>query len=47
MRTRITLGITVVSFALLSASGCTVKRGQESVAVHVVDTVITTTVKGP
>ena len=45
MRTRITLGITVVSFALLSASGCAVTRGQESVGAYVDDTAITATVK--
>ena len=46
MNTRITLGVAVVSFALLSASGCAVRRGQESVGAYVDDTAITTTVKG-
>jgi hyperosmotically inducible periplasmic protein len=46
MNTGITLGVAVVSFALLSASGCAVTRGQESVGAYVDDTAITTTVKG-
>ena len=46
MNTGITLGVAVVSFALLSASGCAVTRGQESVGAYVDDTAITATVKG-
>lgn len=46
MNTGITLGVAVVSFALLCASGCAVARGQESVGAYVDDTAITATLKG-
>lgn len=39
------LAITATSFALITASGCAVTRGQETVGAYVDDTAITTAVK--
>ena len=43
---RHTLGAAFITMALLSATGCAVTRGQESVGAYVDDTAITTAVKG-
>jgi osmotically-inducible protein OsmY len=45
MKLRNTLAITVTALVLLTASGCAVQRGQESVGAYVDDTGITTMVK--
>jgi hyperosmotically inducible protein len=45
MNHRTTLSATVLALALLTASGCAVTRGQESVGAYVDDTAITTAVK--
>ena len=45
MNAPITLGVAVLSFALLAASGCAVSRGEESVSAYVNDTAITNKVK--
>lgn len=42
---RITLAAAVAAVALLTASGCAVTRGQETVGAYVDDTAITTSVK--
>ena len=46
MNTRTPIAAAVAAFALLTASGCAVTRGQESVGAYVDDTTITSTVKG-
>lgn len=48
MNTRITITLAASAFALalLTASGCAVTRGQESVGAYVDDSAITTAVKG-
>ncbi len=46
MTIRTTLAAAVAAVALLTASGCAVTRGQESVGAYVDDTAITTAVKG-
>jgi hyperosmotically inducible periplasmic protein len=46
MNTRTTLAAAVAAIALITASGCAVTRGQESVGAYVDDTAITTAVKG-
>ena len=43
--TRLTFAAALVSFALVTATGCAVTRGQESVGAYVDDTAITTAVK--
>ena len=43
--TRLTIAAAVASFALVTATGCAVTRGQESVGAYVDDTAITTAVK--
>ena len=43
--TRLTFAAAVASFALVTATGCAVTRGQESVGAYVDDTAITTAVK--
>jgi len=45
MMIRHTLAATLAAIALLSATGCAVTRGQESVGAYVDDTAITTSVK--
>lgn len=45
MLIRTTLAATVAAVALLTASGCAVVRGQETVGAYVDDTAITTSVK--
>ena len=45
MKIRNTLAITAAALALITASGCAVQRGQESVGAYVDDTGITTLVK--
>jgi osmotically-inducible protein OsmY len=45
MKLRNTLAITVTALVLITASGCAVQRGQESVGAYVDDTGITTMVK--
>lgn len=45
MKLRNTLAITAAALALLTATGCAVQRGQESVGAYVDDTGITTMVK--
>jgi osmotically-inducible protein OsmY len=45
MKLRNTLAITVTALVLLTASGCAVQRGQESVGAYVDDSGITTMVK--
>jgi osmotically-inducible protein OsmY len=45
MKLRTTLAITVTALVLLTASGCAVQRGQETVGAYVDDTGITTLVK--
>jgi hyperosmotically inducible periplasmic protein len=45
MNIRSTLAATVAAVALLTAAGCAVTRGQESVGAYVDDTAITTSVK--
>jgi hyperosmotically inducible protein len=45
MNTRTTLAAAVAALALLTASGCAVTRGQETVGAYVDDTAITTSVK--
>lgn len=45
MLIRTTLAAAVAAVALLTASGCAVVRGQESVGAYVDDTAITTSVK--
>lgn len=45
MNARQTLAAIVSAVALLSATGCAVTRGQESVGAYVDDTAITTSVK--
>ena len=42
---RTLLGAAVVAVALLTASGCAVTRGQETVGAYVDDTAITTAIK--
>ena len=42
---RNTLAAIIAAVALLSATGCAVQRGQETVGAYVDDTTITTTVK--
>lgn len=42
---RTTLAVAVTAVVLLSASGCAVTRGQETVGAYVDDTAITTSVK--
>jgi hyperosmotically inducible periplasmic protein len=46
MNTRTPIAAAVAALALLTASGCAVTRGQESVGAYVDDTTITSTVKG-
>jgi osmotically-inducible protein OsmY len=46
MNTRLTLSAIAAAVALLTASGCAVTRGQESVGAYVDDTTITSTIKG-
>lgn len=46
MNIRQTLAITVAAVALLTAAGCAVTRGQETVGAYVDDATITTQVKG-
>jgi len=46
MNFRTTLAATVAAVALLTATGCAVTRGQESVGAYVDDAAITTAVKG-
>ena len=43
---RQTLAAVITAVALLSATGCAVTRGQESVGAYIDDSTITTTVKG-
>lgn len=45
MNIRNTLSLTLLTAALLGATGCAVTRGQETVGAYVDDTVITTSVK--
>ena len=45
MKLRNILAITATAVALLTATGCAVQRGQESVGAYVDDTGITTMVK--
>jgi osmotically-inducible protein OsmY len=45
MNFRTALAATVAAVALLSATGCAVTRGQETVGAYVDDTAITTSVK--
>ncbi len=45
MTTRLTLAAALAAFILVTASGCAVTRGQESVGAYVDDTAITTAVK--
>lgn len=45
MTTRLTFAAALASFVLVTASGCAVTRGQESVGAYVDDTAITTAVK--
>jgi osmotically-inducible protein OsmY len=45
MKLRSTLALTVTALVLLTASGCAVQRGQESVGAYVDDATITTQVK--
>jgi osmotically-inducible protein OsmY len=45
MKLRNTLAITATALVLLTATGCAVERGQESVGAYVDDTGITTMVK--
>jgi osmotically-inducible protein OsmY len=45
MKFRSTLALTVTALALLTASGCAVQRGQESVGAYVDDSSITAMVK--
>ena len=45
MNTRTTIAAAVAAFAVLTASGCAVTRGQESVGAYVDDTAITSSVK--
>ena len=46
MTIRHTLAAAVAAIALLSATGCAVTRGQESVGAYLDDSAITTAVKG-
>lgn len=46
MNTRITLAAGAVALALLTATGCAVTRGQETVGAYIDDSAITTAVKG-
>jgi len=46
MNFRTTLAATVAAVALLTATGCAVTRGQETVGAYVDDAAITTAVKG-
>ena len=46
MNTRTTLAAVAAAIALITASGCAVTRGQETVGAYVDDTTITTAVKG-
>lgn len=43
---RTTIAVTIATVALLTASGCAVTRGQESVGAYVDDAGITTEIKG-
>ena len=45
MQVRTTLASALTVFALITASGCAVQRGQESVGAYVDDAAITTSVK--
>jgi hyperosmotically inducible periplasmic protein len=45
MTTRTTIAATIATLVLLTASGCAVTRGQETVGAYVDDTAITTSVK--
>ena len=45
MSTRLTFTAVLAAFILVTASGCAVTRGQESVGAYVDDTAITTAVK--
>jgi hyperosmotically inducible periplasmic protein len=45
MNIRTTLAATIAAVALLTATGCAVTRGQETVGAYVDDTAITTAVK--
>lgn len=45
MNARTVFAATAAALALLTASGCAVNRGQETVGAYVDDTAITTTVK--
>jgi hyperosmotically inducible protein len=45
MNLRTTLAATIAAVALITASGCAVTRGQETVGSYVDDTAITTSVK--
>ncbi len=45
MTTRTTIAAAIATLVLLTASGCAVTRGQETVGAYVDDTAITTSVK--
>ncbi len=45
MKIRSTLTVAMTALALLTASGCAVTRGQETVGAYIDDTAITTAVK--
>lgn len=45
MKIRSTLAVAMTALALLTASGCAVTRGQETVGAYIDDTAITTAVK--
>ena len=45
MKTRLTFAAALASLVLITASGCAVTRGQETVGAYVDDTAITTAVK--
>ncbi len=45
MNTRTTIAAAIATLVLLTASGCAVTRGQETVGAYVDDTAITTSVK--
>jgi osmotically-inducible protein OsmY len=45
MKIRTSLAIAMTAFVMLTATGCAVSRGQESVGAYVDDTTITTQVK--
>ena len=47
MKIRHALAVTVSALVLLTATGCAVTRGQETVGAYVDDTTITTQIKAP